>query len=38
MSISPTIDMRAAWNHISSGYQAEHQISVDAAHYGPFSA
>jgi SAM-dependent methyltransferase len=36
MSVSPTIDMRAAWNHISPGYQAEHQISVDAAHYGPF--
>ncbi len=31
-----TIDMRAAWNRISPGYQAQHQISVDAAHYGPF--
>lgn len=30
------IDMRAAWNRISAGYQAEHQIAVDAAHYGPF--
>jgi SAM-dependent methyltransferase len=28
--------MRAAWNRISAGYQAQHQISVDAAHYGPF--
>jgi SAM-dependent methyltransferase len=28
--------MRAAWNRISPGYQAEHQIPVDAAHYGPF--
>ncbi len=32
----PPIDMRAAWNRISAGYQAEHQIAVDAAHYGPF--
>jgi len=32
----PSIDMRAAWNHISLGYQTEHQIAVDAAHYGPF--
>ncbi len=31
-----TIDMRAAWNRISAGYQAQHQIAVDAAHYGPF--
>lgn len=30
------IDMRAAWNRISAGYQAEHRIAVDAAHYGPF--
>jgi SAM-dependent methyltransferase len=30
------IDMRAAWNRTSPGYQAEHQIPVDAAHYGPF--
>lgn len=30
------IDMRAAWNRISAGYQAEHQIPTDAAHYGPF--
>ncbi len=30
------IDMRAAWNRISPGYQAQHQITVDAAHYGPF--
>ncbi len=30
------IDLRAAWNRISAGYQAEHQIAVDAAHYGPF--
>lgn len=36
MSASTAIDMRAAWNRISSGYQAEHQIPVDAAHYGPF--
>jgi SAM-dependent methyltransferase len=28
--------MRAAWNSTSPGYQAEHQIAVDAAHYGPF--
>lgn len=34
--MSRAIDMRAAWNRISSGYQAEHQIPVDAAHYGPF--
>lgn len=32
----PSIDMRAAWNRISPDYQAEHQIAVDAAHYGPF--
>jgi SAM-dependent methyltransferase len=32
----PPIDMRAAWNRLSPGYQAEHQIPVDAAHYGPF--
>lgn len=32
----PSIDMRAAWNRISAGYQTEHRIPVDAAHYGPF--
>ena len=30
------IDMRAAWNRISAGYQTQHRITVDAAHYGPF--
>ena len=30
------IDLRAAWNRISAGYQAQHQITADAAHYGPF--
>ncbi len=34
--MSRSIDMRAAWNSTSPGYQAEHQIAVDAAHYGPF--
>lgn len=34
--MTPPIDMRAAWNRTSAGYQAQHQIAVDAAHYGPF--
>ena len=31
------IDMRAAWNRTSAGYQRLHQISTDAAHYGPWA-
>jgi SAM-dependent methyltransferase len=34
--MTPPIDMRAAWNRTSAGYQAQHQITADAAHYGPF--
>lgn len=30
------IDLRAAWNRISADYQQQHQLPVDAAHYGPF--
>jgi SAM-dependent methyltransferase len=30
------IDMRSAWNRTSARYQARHQISVEAAHYGPW--
>jgi len=33
----PKIDMRAAWNRTSSGYQRLHQIPTDAAHYGPWA-
>ncbi len=33
----PTIDMRAAWNRTSAGYQQLHQIPVDSAHYGPWA-
>ena len=31
------IDMRAAWNRTSAGYQRLHQIPTDAAHYGPWA-
>ena len=31
------IDMRSAWNRTSAGYQRLHQISTDAAHYGPWA-
>lgn len=33
----PAIDMRAAWNRTSAGYQQLHQIPVDSAHYGPWA-
>lgn len=32
------IDLRAAWNRLSQGYQAQHRIPTDSAHYGPWSA
>lgn len=31
------IDMRAAWNRTSAGYQRLHQIPTGAAHYGPWA-
>ena len=34
---SLTIDLRAAWNKTSAGYQRLHQIPTDAAHYGPWA-
>lgn len=36
VSSNRLIDMRAAWNRTSAAYQAQHQIAVDAAHYGPW--
>ena len=35
--MSAQIDMRAAWNRTSAGYQRLHQIPTDAAHYGPWA-
>ena len=35
--MTPKIDMRAAWNRTSAGYQRLHQIPTDAAHYGPWA-
>ncbi len=35
--MSRQIDMRAAWNRTSAGYQRLHQIPTDAAHYGPWA-
>jgi len=35
--MTPQIDMRAAWNRTSAGYQRLHQIPTDAAHYGPWA-
>ena len=31
------IDMRAAWNRTSVGYQQRHQIPTHSAHYGPWA-
>lgn len=36
MNAPAAIDLRAAWNRTSAGYQAQHRIGVEAAHYGPF--
>ena len=32
-----SVDLRAAWNRLSAGYQADHAIPTDSAHYGPWS-
>lgn len=32
-----SIDMRAAWNQLSAGYQDQHRIPTDSAHYGWWS-
>ena len=31
------IDLRAAWNRLSAGYQEQHRIPTASAHYGPWS-
>jgi SAM-dependent methyltransferase len=31
------IDMRSAWNRLSAGYQEQHGIPSDSAHYGPWA-
>jgi SAM-dependent methyltransferase len=31
------IDMRAAWNRLSAGYQTQHRIPTNSAHYGWWS-
>ncbi len=36
MSSKRLIDMRAAWNRASARYQAQHRITTDSAHYGPW--
>ncbi len=35
--MSKQIDMRQAWNRTSAAYQAQHQLSTDAAQYGPWA-